>query len=170
MIKRGLYINEISGWDLDLAVSSARLHDVGKIAVSDLILNKPGSLTREEFETMKVHAAEGERIINRIINQAGDEDFLQFAKLFAGYHHERWDGLGYPRGLKEMEIPLQGRIMAIVDVYDALSSDRSYKPALPRDEVEKIIMDGRGKQFDPEIADVFFEIKDQFAGIIICEN
>jgi putative two-component system response regulator len=165
MIERGIYINEIKDWDLDLAVTSARLHDVGKIAVSDLILNKPGSLTKEEFETMKIHAAEGERIIDKIISRAGDEDFLHFAKLFAGYHHERWDGSGYPHGLIGVDIPLQGRIMAIVDVYDALSSDRPYKPAMNRDEVVKIIMAGKAKQFDPVITDVFFEIKDLFAEV-----
>jgi len=165
MLKRGVYSNEISNWDLDLAITSARLHDVGKIAVSDLILNKPGSLTNEEFETMKIHAAEGERIINKIINQAGDEDFLLFAKLFAGYHHERWDGTGYPHGLSGTDIPLQGRIMAIVDVYDALSSDRPYKPAMDREQVVDIILESKGKQFDPEIVDVFLEIKDQFAEV-----
>jgi putative two-component system response regulator len=165
MIKSGIYLNEIRTWDLELAVTSARLHDVGKIAISDLILNKPGNLTKEEFETMKIHAAEGERIIDKIISQTGDEDFLFFAKMFAGYHHERWDGTGYPHGLKGTDIPLQGRIMAIVDVYDALSSDRPYKSALSRDEVVKIIMDSKDKQFDPLIADVFFEIKDKFAEV-----
>jgi len=168
MIERKIYENEVRDWDIDLAVSSARLHDVGKIAVSDLILNKPENLTKEEFETMKIHAAEGERIIDRIIIQAGDEDFLHFAKLFASYHHERWDGTGYPHGLKGEEIPLQGRIMAIVDVYDALSSERPYKPALNNGQVVDIIMDGKGKQFDPKITDVFFEIKDMFAKVGSC--
>ena len=168
MIERKIYENEVRGWDIDLAVSSARLHDVGKIAVSDLILNKPENLTKEEFETMKIHAAEGERIIDKIIIQAGDEDFLHFAKMFASYHHERWDGTGYPHGLKGEEIPLQGRIMAIVDVYDALSSERPYKPALDNGQVVDIIMDGKGKQFDPKITDVFFEIKDTFAKVGSC--
>jgi len=168
MIERNVYINELSTWDIELAVSSARLHDVGKIAVSDLILNKPANLTKEEFEIMKIHAAEGERIIDKIISQAGDEDFLHFAKLFASYHHERWDGTGYPHGLKGEEIPLQGRIMAIVDVYDALSSARPYKPALSSDQVIDIIMESRGKQFDPVITDVFYEIRDQFTKVGSC--
>jgi len=168
MIDRKIYENEVGSWDVDLAVSSARLHDVGKIAVSDLILNKPENLTKEEFETMKIHTAEGERIIDKIIRQLGDEDFLYFAKLFASYHHERWDGTGYPHGLRGEEIPLQGRIMAIVDVYDALSSERPYKPALDNGQVVSIIMNGKGKQFDPKIADVFFEIKDMFAKVGSC--
>ena len=168
MIEREVYVDEAKSWNIDLVVTSARLHDVGKISVSDLILNKPEKLTTGEFETMKIHAAEGERIIDEIIHQAGDEDFLHFAKLFAGYHHERWDGLGYPHGLKGEEIPLQGRIMAIVDVYDALSSERPYKPALSNDKVVDIIMDGRGVQFDPKIVDVFYEIKGQFAKVNEC--
>jgi putative two-component system response regulator len=168
MIERKIYENEVGAWDIDLAVSSARLHDVGKIAVSDLILNKPENLTQEEFERMKIHAAEGERIIDKIIRQAGDEDFLHFAKLFASYHHERWDGTGYPHGLRGEEIPLQGRIMAVVDVYDALSSERPYKPALDNKQVVNIIMDGKGKQFDPKITEVFFEIKDMFAKVGSC--
>ncbi|MDR0301987.1 MAG: response regulator [Treponema sp.] len=168
MIERNVYKDELSGWDIELAVSSARLHDVGKIAVSDLILNKPSNLTKEEFEIMKIHAAEGERIIDKIISQAGDEDFLHFAKLFASYHHERWDGNGYPHGLRGEEIPLQGRIMAIVDVYDALSSERPYKPALNNEQVVNIIMESKGKQFDPMITDVFFEIKDSFVKVSSC--
>jgi putative two-component system response regulator len=165
MIERDIYADEARSWDVELAVTSARLHDVGKIAVSDLILNKPDKLTTDEFETMKIHAAEGERIINKIVSQTGDEDFLHFAMLFAGYHHERWDGQGYPHGLKGEEIPLQGRIMAIVDVYDALSSERPYKPALTNDEVIDIIMEGKGRQFDPKIVDVFYEIKEMFANV-----
>jgi putative two-component system response regulator len=168
MTERKIYYDEIKTWDIELAVSSARLHDVGKIAVSDLILNKPANLTKEEFEIMKIHAAEGERIIDKIISQAGDEDFLHFAKLFASYHHERWDGNGYPHGLKGEEIPLQGRIMAIVDVYDALSSARPYKPALSSEQVINIIMESKGKQFDPVITDVFYEIRDQFTKVGTC--
>jgi len=168
MIERKVYYSELNSWDIELAVSSARLHDVGKIAVSDLILNKPANLTKEEFEIMKIHAAEGEKIIDKIISQTGDEDFLHFAKLFASYHHERWDGKGYPHGLIGEEIPLQGRIMAIVDVYDALSSARPYKPALSSEQVINIIMESKGKQFDPVITDVFYEIRDQFTKVGAC--
>jgi putative two-component system response regulator len=166
MMRRGIYADEMRGWNLDLVVSSTRMHDVGKIAVSDLILNKPGSLTSEEFEKIKIHAAEGERIIEKIIHQTGEEDFLLNAKLFAGFHHERWDGMGYPRGLKGTDIPLQGRIMAIVDVYDALVSERPYKSAITTEQAEDVILAGKGSHFDPDIVDVFFEIKDQFADVL----
>ena len=161
MISRGLYTDEISKINLDLLISSARLHDVGKIVIPDIILNKSNSLTREEFETMKTHTTEGERIIDKIISRTGyEESFLQNAKLFASYHHEYWDGSGYPKGLKGSEIPLQGRIMAIVDVYDALISRRPYKKPFTKEEAVNIIMDNIGRQFDPLIADVFLEVKD----------
>jgi len=162
MIERGLYTDEMKGWDFDVVISSARMHDLGKITVTDLILNKPGKLSSEEFEIIKTHAAEGEKIIDDIISESGDEAFLQSAKLFAGYHHERWDGTGYPRELKGTDIPLQGRIMAIVDVYDALVSQRSYKGAFSHEKAVEIILEGKGKQFDPKIVDVFNEVNNLF--------
>ena len=162
MMTRGIYTDELRGKNLESLISSARLHDVGKIAVPDAILNKPGKLTNEEFEIMKTHCAEGERIIDRIASRTENMEFLRNAKLFAGYHHERWDGKGYPYGLKGAEIPLLGRIMAFVDVYDALISERPYKPPFTNDEAIGIIMENAGKQFDPYIADVFFGVKDQF--------
>ena len=158
----GLYADEMRGWDLDLIVSSARLHDIGKIAIPDAILNKPSPLTREEFETMKTHTSEGERIIDQIVFRTGDAEFLRNAKLSAGYHHERWDGSGYPYGAKGADIPLQGRIVAFVDVYDALISARPYKEPLTEEEAVRIIMDGAGSHFDPNIADVFYKVKDKF--------
>ena len=170
MIEQGVCLDEVSNWDIDLIVASARLHDVGKITISDLILNKPGPLSEEEFQTMKIHAAEGERIIEKIISQTGEEEFLLNAKLFAGYHHEQWDGAGYPHGLKGDNIPLQGRIMAIVDVYDALTSDRSYKKALGEEEALQIITKCKGSHFDPKITDVFLSIKDQFRQINEANN
>jgi putative two-component system response regulator len=162
MVERGVYADEIRSLNLGTLASSARLHDVGKIAIPDAVLNKLGSLSLEEFELIKTHTVEGERIIERILARAGDMAFLRNAKLFAGCHHERWDGSGYPRGLREMEIPLQGRILAIADLYDALLSDRSYKKAYTEEEVVGIIMDNAGKMFDPLIVDVFLEVKDQF--------
>ena len=157
---RGVYLDEMEGWDVDKMISSARMHDLGKISITDIIVNKPGRLTDDEYTIMKNHAVEGERIIDEIISRTGEGDFLRNAKLFAGAHHERWDGTGYPRGLKGTEIPLQGRIMAIVDVYDALVSERPYKEAFPDDEAVKIIMENSGTQFDPKIAEIFFEVKD----------
>ena len=155
------YKEEMQNWDLESVISSARLHDIGKISIPDSILNKPGSLTKEEFQTMKTHSALGEQIIEQMVSQTGEADFLNNAKLSAAYHHERWDGTGYPYGLSGTDIPLHGRIMAIVDVYDALTSDRPYKKAFSDEEALSIIMDGSGKHFDPEIVNVFCEIKNQ---------
>ena len=162
MLKRKIYIDEIAGWDVEEVTSSSRLHDIGKIVITDLILNKPEKLTAEEFETIKTHTIEGERIIDSIIAETGDGAFLQNAKLFAGYHHERWDGSGYPYGLKGGEIPLQGRIMAIADVYDTLVSERPYKKAFTHEKAKEIIIENRGTQFDPNLLDLFIEISDTF--------
>jgi len=166
IIARGLFAEETSQMDLDLLISSARLHDVGKITISDTVLNKPGKLTDEEYEVMKTHTTEGERIIDQIVFRTGeDEVFLRNARLFAGYHHERWDGKGYPYGLAGTDIPLQGRILAFADVYDALVSERPYKKPSTHEEAIKIIMENTEKQFDPFIAKVFCEIQEQFKGI-----
>ena len=167
MIEKGLYAEEINEMDLDLFVSSARLHDVGKIAISDLILNKPGKLTDEEFELMKTHTVEGERVIDQIVERTGNAEFLHNAKLFAGYHHERWDGRGYPYRLAGTDIPLQGRIMAFADVYDALVSIRPYKRPFTAEEAENTIMEQAGTQFDPAIAEVFYGAREKFADVKI---
>ena len=165
MLKHSEYASEINHMDIESLISSARLHDVGKIAVSDLILNKPGKLTDEEFEKMKNHTLEGERIIDQIVNRTDNVEFLRNAKLFTNAHHERWDGNGYPYGLKGNEIPMQGRIMAIADVYDALISERPYKKAFTHEEACKIIKDGAGTQFDPALVEIFLSVKDNFARI-----
>ena len=169
MKERGLYVEEIRDWDVEKMISSARMHDLGKISISDIIVNKPGKLTEDEYEMMKRHAEEGERIIDEIISRTGEGDFLRNAKLFAGSHHERWDGRGYPRGLKGEAIPLQGRIMAIVDVYDALVSERPYKKAFTNAEALDIILKNSGTHFDPKIVELFkdsFElIKEAKAGL-----
>jgi len=165
MISRGVHDDELRHMNLESFISSARLHDVGKITIPDSILNKPGRLNDEEFETMKTHSIEGEKIIAQMAMRADDDDFLSNARLFAGYHHERWDGTGYPYGLKKTKIPLQGRIMAVVDVYDALVSERPYKKPFSDEEANNIIMDNAGKHFDPFIADVFYEVKDQFSAV-----
>lgn len=162
MMERGVYIDELRDWDKEAAIASARLHDVGKITVSDLILNKPGRLSHTEFELMKNHAAAGEQIIDHMITQTNGGIFLHYAKFFAGYHHEHWDGTGYPYKLKGTEIPLQGRLMAIVDVYDALVSARVYKPPFSHEEAVRIIMSEKSKHFDPKIADLFFDFHPQF--------
>ena len=165
MIAQGLYSDQIEEIDTELFVSSARLHDVGKIAISDVILNKPGKLTDEEFEIMKTHAAEGERVIDQIVDRTGNGEFLHNAKLFAGYHHERWDGRGYPYRLAGTDIPVQGRIMAFADVYDALVSIRPYKKPFTAEEAVAMIMENAGGQFDPAIADVFYSVRDKYAAV-----
>jgi putative two-component system response regulator len=165
VIREGLYADETSEWDLDIMILSAQLHDVGKIAVTDMILNKPAKLTPGEFEIMKTHVAAGVAIIERIISEADKYTFLHYASLFAGTHHERWDGTGYPFGLKGRNIPIEGRLMAIADVYGALVSDRPYKDAFTHEEACRIIEDGAGFQFDPLLVEVFKEVKGEFAKI-----
>ena len=166
MIMQGVYKNELSGLNLPLLITSASLHDVGKIAISDTILNKKGKLTDEELEIMKTHAKIGMQIIDKVALRTRDDDaFLQNAKLFAGYHHERWDGKGYPFGLEGTNIPLQGRLMAIADVYDALISIRPYKKSFTHDETVNIIMESAEKQFDPSIAGIFYSVRDEFDAV-----
>ncbi|MDR0301856.1 MAG: response regulator [Treponema sp.] len=165
MDERGIYTDEIRGWNMEMVVSSARLHDMGKIHISDTILNKPGKLDVEEFEQMKTHSMEGARIIDRMIRHTSEMEYLHYAKLLAEYHHEHWDGTGYPHGLKGTDIPLLGRIMAIVDVYDALVSKRPYKEPFANEEAVRIITMDAGKHFDPQIVEVFIEVKDQFKAV-----
>ncbi|MBR1824526.1 MAG: HD domain-containing protein [Ruminococcus sp.] len=129
-------------------IKSAPMHDLGKIAVDDAILRKPGRFTDEEYAVMKTHAAEGARIVHEILKNTDDEELKVIAENVAHYHHERWDGSGYPEGLKGEEIPLEARIMAIADVYDALVSKRVYKERMSFEQADKIIMEGIGKHFD----------------------
>jgi putative two-component system response regulator len=160
--EQGLYEDQITHWDVDLLLQSSQLHDVGKIAIDDRILKKPGPLDKEEFEEMKKHTTFGVQVIERIKAAAEDNDFLDYATIFAAAHHERWDGTGYPLGLKGEGIPLLGRIMAIADVYDALISERSYKKPYSHNTAVEIIKTGRGTQFDPNLTDIFMAMSDQF--------
>jgi len=162
LMSDGIYTDEIKHWDMNLLLPSAQLHDVGKINISDLILNKPGILTKEEFELVKTHCIKGELIIDQIISKTRDDGFLQHAKKFAGSHHEKWDGSGYPRGLHKEEIPLEGRIMAIPDVYDALVSERPYKIPFSHDEAVDIISKDSGRHFDPKIINAFKKVAKDF--------
>ncbi|MDR1579937.1 MAG: response regulator, partial [Synergistaceae bacterium] len=159
----GLYREQTQDWDIDLMLQSSQLHDVGKIAIVDSILNKPGHLSPEEFDEIKKHTTIGVQIIEKIESNTSESDFLKYAKIFAGTHQEKWDGTGYPMGLAGEEIPLQGRLMAIADVYDALVSDRPYKKALSHEEAVRIILEGKGTHFDPVLVDVFEQVADEFA-------
>jgi putative two-component system response regulator len=162
LIRAGVYADEVSKWDRRLLLPSAQLHDVGKITISDLILNKPEKLTDEEFEKIKIHCIEGELVIDRIIKKTKDDGFLNYAKRFAGYHHEKWDGTGYPRGLSGEAIPLEGRIMAIADVYDALVSERPYKKPFTHEQAVEIIKKGSGTHFAPKVVEAFLNVADDF--------
>jgi len=162
LIIDGLYTDEMETWNLDFFLASAPLHDVGKIAISDMILNKPGKLSPDEFEIMKTHVEVGVKAIEKIMQNTHEHVFLEHALLVAGTHHEKWDGSGYPAGLKGADIPLEGRLMAIADVYDALIADRPYKKALPHSEARAIISDGCGSHFDPALVAVFENVQAQF--------
>ena len=158
-----LLIDEILGeGNLDLSdefckdvIKAAPMHDLGKIAVDDGILRKPGRFTPEEFEKMKAHAAEGAKVIHEILLHTDDDSFKKVAENVAHYHHERWDGSGYPEKLAGEQIPIEARIMAIADVYDALVSKRVYKEAFDFARADKIIMEGMGSQFDPRLQSVY---------------
>jgi putative two-component system response regulator len=166
VIEEGIYPEETSLWDRDYLLLSAQLHDVGKIAISDMILNKPEKLSPGEFEIMKSHVEIGVKAIERIEENAEEHTFLRHARLIAGGHHEKWDGSGYPAGLKGLAIPLEGRLMAIADVYDALISMRPYKSPLSTGEAKKIIEEGSGSHFDPVLVKIFSKVADQFAEIV----
>ena len=147
-----------------IGISSA-LHDIGKVAVEDAVLLKPGQLTPEERDRMQSHAQAGGACIREIERRLGNSNFLGLAREIAFCHHERWDGQGYPVGLKGEEIPLAARIVAIADVYDALSSRRIYKSAFPHKKCVEIICKESGKQFDPHLVDVFLKIEGEFREI-----
>ena len=143
---------------------SAPLHDIGKIAVSDLILNKPGKLTDEEFSIMKSHTTEGYKILSKIVdntNDSLDDDYLKESIEMAHYHHEKWDGTGYPTGIKGEAIPISARIMAVADVFDALVAERIYKKPFTYEKAMSIITEGSGKHFDPMVVDAFCKISEQ---------
>jgi putative two-component system response regulator len=166
LIRTKTYIDEISKWDLNLLIPSAQIHDLGKITISDLILNKPDYFTAEEFEMVKLHCVEGEQLIDQIISKTKDDGFLFHARKFAGSHHEKWDGTGYPRKLKGQAIPLEGRIMALADVYDALISERPYKKALSHEEAVENIKKESGVSFDPKIVKAFLNTADEFKKVL----
>ena len=138
---------------------AAPLHDIGKIKISDTILQKPGKLTDEEFELMKMHASEGGKIIDVTMGAIDDREYLDMAHQVARYHHERWDGSGYPDGLRGEEIPLCARIMAVADVFDALVSKRCYKKAMTVEKAYSIIQESSGSHFDPVVAEAFIRIR-----------
>ncbi|MCK5263707.1 MAG: HD domain-containing protein, partial [Gammaproteobacteria bacterium] len=146
---------------IDQLYKSAPLHDIGKVGIPDAILLKPGKLDDDEFEIMKTHAALGGEALQLAEKELGECSFLRFAKEIALTHHEKWDGSGYPQGLKGDVIPLSGRLMAVADVYDALISKRIYKPAFTHEKAMEIITEGRGQHFDADIVDTLYLIEDE---------
>ncbi|MCR5767725.1 MAG: HD domain-containing protein [Lachnospiraceae bacterium] len=153
----GYYSEKLTDRYMRDVVMSAPLHDVGKINIPDAILNKPGKLTKEEFEVMKTHTTAGKALLESAISSMEGDNYLKEARNMAAYHHERWDGNGYPEGLHGEVIPLSARVMSIADVFDALSSPRVYKPAFPFEEAVNIIREGSGTQFDPKCVEVFID-------------
>lgn len=156
---RGFYEEILTRDYIRNLVMAAPMHDVGKIAISDAILQKPGKLTEEEFAIMKTHAARGGEIIRETFGHLGNEQYETIAYDVARYHHEKWNGRGYPDGMQQTEIPLCARIMAIADVFDAVSAKRCYRDAMPLEQCFRIIEEGVGQDFDPIIAEVFLDIR-----------
>ena len=146
---------------LDNLYQAAPMHDIGKIAVPDVILQKPGKLTPDEFEVIKLHSINGGKIIKETFARMNNSSYSRVAYEVAKYHHEKWNGKGYPKGLKEDKIPLCARIMSIADVFDAVSEKRCYRDAMPLEQCFEIIRNGRGEDFEPTLVDVFLEIKDE---------
>ena len=161
MKKDGIYADQLSDEFVYDVVNSAPLHDIGKIRISDAILNKPGRLTDEEFAVMRSHTTAGMEILDKAIDTVAEEsDFLNEARNLAAYHHEKWDGSGYPTGIAGEEIPLSARVMAVADVFDALVSRRSYKEPFSVEKAFDIIREGAGSHFDPNVVTAFLHAED----------
>ncbi len=159
------YVRHVSSTFLRMIGTSSALHDIGKVGISDSILLKPGPLTPEERTKMQRHTTIGGECIRQIQRRSGTSDFLDMAYEIAMFHHERWDGKGYPKRLRGEEIPLAARIVAIADVYDALSMERCYKPAYPHEQCVQMIRREAGQQFDPNLVEVFLGMESQFREI-----
>lgn len=165
MTKHPSYLDFFRKISVDILCKSIPLHDVGKVGTPDHILFKPGRLTAEEFEVMKLHTVHGRDILQRAEDVLNHDSFLSLASDIAYTHHEKWDGSGYPQGLSGESIPISGRIMAVVDVYDALISNRVYKQPMPHSKAVEIILEGRGAHFDPTIVDIFMAHKEEIRKI-----
>lgn len=153
---------------IDILYQCAPLHDIGKVGIPDRILLKPGRYTLQEFEIMKTHPTLGWHALTQAEFVAGEPiEFLEIAKDIVLGHHEKWDGSGYPQGLKGDAIPIPARLMALADVYDALISKRIYKPGMSHEAATEIILEGRGTHFDPEVVDAFFALSEEFKDIAV---
>jgi putative two-component system response regulator len=159
--------DELNDDTIELLYLSAPLHDLGKVGVRDNVLLKAGRLTDEEFEQMKKHTQYGEEALRITEQKLGGDTFLHYAREIAYTHQEKWDGSGYPQGLKGDKIPISGRLMALADVYDALISKRVYKPPFSHEKAVQIILEGKGSHFDPDIVDAFIKLEDTFRNIAL---
>ena len=164
------YKNLITKDYLNNLEQAAPMHDIGKVGIPDAILQKPGKLTDEEYEKMKEHPTIGGKIIKDTFGHLYDDEYENMAFQVAMYHHEKWNGKGYPTGISGTDIPLCARIMAVADVFDAVSAKRCYRDAMPLEKCYDIIMEGRGKDFDPDIVDVFMKNKDKIEEIYYNKN
>ncbi|NOR51103.1 MAG: HD domain-containing protein, partial [Gammaproteobacteria bacterium] len=159
------FSDELDDMTIDLLYKSAPLHDIGKVGIPDRILLKAGKLDAEEFTIMKTHAELGGEALKVAEAELGSTSFLKYAGEIAVSHHEKWNGKGYPKGLKGDEIPISGRLMAVADVYDALISKRVYKDAFSHQKAMNILKEGRGEHFDPDVLDAMLAIEPQFVKI-----
>lgn len=153
----GFYLNEFREEHLEYLYIAALLHDIGKVAVPDIILNKEDKLTDAEFEVIKLHTVNGETFIRNNVKDIMNQDFIEVASIVARSHHEKWNGRGYPDKLNGKNIPLAARIMSIADVFDALTSSRSYKQAFPLKKTIDIMRNESGKSFEPMLIDLFLD-------------
>jgi response regulator RpfG family c-di-GMP phosphodiesterase len=166
LLKKRKYTHILNRKYIDLIYQAAPLHDIGKLGIPDSILKKPARLTKKEYEIMKQHPILAKNAIEKAMKY-DKNDFLNIAYNIAYYHHEKWDGSGYPVGLKGDDIPLEAQLMAIADVYDALVTKRCYKNEFSFEEAEKIIIDGSGSHFNPLLVEAFIALKDRFKEIAI---
>ncbi len=166
LVEKSTYARELMRLKGKTIVKAVALHDIGKVAIPDNILLKPGRLTDEEFDVIKTHTTIGSDIVSSILETSSDPgEYLARAKEICRSHHERWDGKGYPDGLSGTDIPLAARILSVVDVYDALVNTRCYKPPMTHEDAAKLIIGGRGTQFDPVVVDAFCDVEDKFASM-----
>lgn len=166
LAEKGIYQEELTPQYMDYLRRAAPMHDIGKITVNDMILQKPGALTTEEYQMMKQHTSEGGRLIRENMGDIIDQEFVGVACDMALYHHEKWNGTGYPKALKGRQIPLSARILAIADVFDALVSKRQYKESMTLKEAFEIMKKERGVSFEPEILDVFLALEEELQALM----
>lgn len=165
MLYDSRFTSQMTSEYAEMVADAAHLHDIGKISIPDSILQKKGKLTDEEFAIMKSHPVEGARILDETLKWVESDEYFQIAHDMALYHHEKYDGTGYPEGLSGESIPLSARIMAVADVYDALRSSRHYKEGFTREKSVAILKENRGTHFDPDITDIFLDHIDEIENV-----